>query len=1227
MDTNVTEVYETIESIDVNKQVPYQQNMDFSQENFTMGSQMESDGFPLEDGEQYNAQPETAQCNSSDQPKEYQDPGLENPSNQSCTIEETDIQQSYNTTEETKLKQSSTINGLNEDQTVAIVEPEVAEITADSINEENLTEAPVESNEEAIGVSVNLINQTAEDSINPVESSTDSGVDNTDLVGSSTNTINSNTEPVGENTDPIENTINQVEGIIEDSLIETDLAHSEDILENIENSNESNTINESIVKDTIDEYTEKTDEVINNNTENEILSAIEDNADSTEEIIRLEIEEESPLKPNEEAEGDTAEHIELTQLNAYEGVMDSQDQYMVVQTSSSVDLSAQEDPDDSSVQLVEVYEETPRDKQDKVPQKKPRRTRKPIHELPMHLIGHDISKPVESVPNGRALPKPRLGVKVPYLNLTSQIVSKAELEEEILERSRAKEQANENKFARGLTQRLANKLAPDDNKKYTISKENNKKPDKVKKDTIKMETKSEGSNNSINVDESKIQNDDDLLAILEGDGEEIPLMEKVQDPAVDDSNLKLIEREIALQQLQELPRQLPKERIIKPRFPRQDPKAKTANTTTKISASKPSSPVKSDTQSKTETGPAAKTDTTIKKSISSIDLDVPLPVKKLVEIEPQVKVNMVLKTYSRKRKPTDMPEFESSSPKKSSFEDPDSNEIFEMKNDPLALPTDVYVTKSSRVIKKKVIWDPDDDQHSKSPRPSLKVPDSNKTSTPKITKSVSSEKLEKIDKMPTVIQTEKSKESKEKQSEKSEKNSPKKVVSKTKLTPKSKRGLSEVDKLLMDEGAIKMLYELKGSDEHLAKKKKDVYSVEKAEKELLKRANVLKNDLVQNTSNESPKSLRKKESALNTSPPVKQPPAIIERKMSKDSTKSSVHTPPRSPTFYSSQASMLIRRRSSSSISSDEELEENKVSYKSLKTPKKLDSSKSRKQKRNTTSESESSVKESKENSTESIPKAMKGAQYKSFTMKKSGKHVSIDLRYVDDKGYFTIDVLADLTAALKKLEKDKECNVVSLTSSSTAFCLGLDYTSLVTDDKKERIEKATTLAESVRDFLLSLLHFPKVIVAGIQSDCVGIGVTMLSLFDTVIASDKAIFRTPYASLGCMGEATFLLTYPHVNNCGLAAELLYANQHLKADEAFKRGLISKLCWPEKYKDTLDNFVSSVAQGSRQSLETTKRRFRVNGQDRIEAAIKDEMEILIQHWTSSECQDKFSKIEK
>ncbi|XP_065211848.1 uncharacterized protein HIPP1 [Planococcus citri] len=86
--------------------------------------------------------------------------------------------------------------------------------------------------------------------------------------------------------------------------------------------------------------------------------------------------------------------------------------------------------------------------------------------IPPHLMGRDLNDPAQDmVGTGRRVQKPRLGVKVPYRNLTSQIVSQDEIAQEILERSMRKYSYSEAEggdvfFAMKLTHRLANKITP-----------------------------------------------------------------------------------------------------------------------------------------------------------------------------------------------------------------------------------------------------------------------------------------------------------------------------------------------------------------------------------------------------------------------------------------------------------------------------------------------------------------------------------------------------------------------------------------------------------------------------------------------------------------------------------------------------------------------------------------------------------------------------------------------
>lgn len=582
-----------------------------------------------------------------------------------------------------------------------------------------------------------------------------------------------------------------------------------------------------------------------------------------------------------------------------------------------------------------------------------------VVKVPAHVMGRLVEHPTrDAISNGRGGPqKPRLGVKVPYRNLTSQIVSKQELAEEIMERSRARNSQSDSPsggnilFARKLTQRLANKLTPST------------------KDDPAPSAKSLPSTSAKN--SSKINDNSDLLAILEGDDEmdwdDIPIRASPkQDP------LQLTpeqEKAIALKQLSELPT-LPKA----PR-PVQRLLAKSRDSPTKFKG------VPNRTRSE-----LPKTKDSLKGKSDPLSSDA-ADHKEDVIAEPKFASNLVMKTYTRKPKPTNSPPKPVVAP----------NVPKEAEADPktITLTANTYISKSSRVVKKRVIWDPDvpssitrvasvkpikqevvtksepvqtekqDDLTEKKPEaavktkivspPTNKVVQKTKTSLsekPKPSGSVKTkEEPEKanshtaakevvaVKESSVVTPSEKPKQrvlhvvkynTKKVLKAKNRKQllEKRKIIKKSLLLRKKAKRLTEIDKLLMDEGAVNMLYSVKNTEEALnlteKQKKRSTISLERAEKDLLNKTNEIKNELLQmDTSPEAP-TLRKKDAF------VKPSTTPLQRKKSKDS------SPPMSPVPFHEhgESSRLIRRHSSSSFSSVDSDSEDKESHKGTKHKK-----------------------------------------------------------------------------------------------------------------------------------------------------------------------------------------------------------------------------------------------------------------------------------------------------
>lgn len=514
-------------------------------------------------------------------------------------------------------------------------------------------------------------------------------------------------------------------------------------------------------------------------------------------------------------------------------------------------------------------------------------------QIPCHVLGRNIKNPLEdTVRKGRVLMKPRLGVKIPYRNLTSQIVSKKEIEEELLERSRLRQSSADPPmggdlfFKKRLTQRLAKKLTDEPGNAASTSPLSECK-------TERNQSPSTSTRN--NADNS------DLIALLEGDDDtEWPVNStKNNSPLLP----KEWEREIALKQLRELPRQTKGTVKLQP-----------------ISAEK----TKTEKKIKEASGDDLKEDT-----------------------EPKFSSNLVTKTYTRKRKPSEDLKaiLNPSSPKKTAAETKaststkspssssktlsishvqkspksDINNSLSSKDEPVAANT--YISKRSRVVKRKKIWDPAEPIVLKSPVKSSTK--SVKADSNKIDNLVKEDKTPKV--KPTTKEVVKSS-----KSTGVLKPTNKKLATKTKKIIKKKRKLkrlTEIDKLLMDEGAVNLLYSVKNTEELMNIKDKNttVINRDKAQRELLNKTNEIKNELQNISCMDSPILLRKKEGVVLRTQIKDTASSISQRKKSKDSAQS----PPASPGFtypQNAEASRIIRRHSSSSFSSENpEYDENDV--------------------------------------------------------------------------------------------------------------------------------------------------------------------------------------------------------------------------------------------------------------------------------------------------------------
>jgi len=284
----------------------------------------------------------------------------------------------------------------------------------------------------------------------------------------------------------------------------------------------------------------------------DVIETCEDDSQDRMEITDVVIE----IIPNEEggasvdnvADGDVSASTEASTVNNVSNVSNDQaaekesDSQMEVDVEDKVvepvnEVNKTEEPDKSTVDITETSEPASKDKEVKINEvnNKTIKTKSLVNEtkkpdgslvltkdkitvtIPQHIAGRDMaSLSEETLPrSGKRMLKPRFGVKVPYIHMTSQIVTQDEIAKELFERFQQKYPITrvdkpEKLFSMKLSHRLSNNISgsktPDgklkdvnkNSKKLSNTKNelSNKKSEKMDVDTnSKLKISKPDSNN------------------------------------------------------------------------------------------------------------------------------------------------------------------------------------------------------------------------------------------------------------------------------------------------------------------------------------------------------------------------------------------------------------------------------------------------------------------------------------------------------------------------------------------------------------------------------------------------------------------------------------------------------------------------------------------------------------------------------------------------------------
>lgn len=237
---------------------------------------------------------------------------------------------------------------------------------------------------------------------------------------------------------------------------------------------------------------------------------------------------------------------------------------------------------------------------------------------------------------------------------------------------------------------------------------------------------------------------------------------------------------------------------------------------------------------------------------------------------------------------------------------------------------------------------------------------------------------------------------------------------------------------------------------------------------------------------------------------------------------------------------------------------------------------------------------------------------------KKSGDRVArVWFDRADKKNAITVEMYAQLGAALAAADADPQARAVLLHGTADCFTAGNDVADFL------NAPRGPGAAPPARALFDALPRMKKPVVAAVGGPAVGIGTTMLLHCDFVYAAPNARFQLPFVPLGIVPEFGSTLLLPLIAGYQRAARLLLLGQPFTAQEACEAGIVTEVVPQEKLIDHAFHVASLLAALPPESVRLTKRLMKARYAEALAAAIEEETRIFSERLGSPEAKEALS----
>src|SRR5256886_8344916 len=200
---------------------------------------------------------------------------------------------------------------------------------------------------------------------------------------------------------------------------------------------------------------------------------------------------------------------------------------------------------------------------------------------------------------------------------------------------------------------------------------------------------------------------------------------------------------------------------------------------------------------------------------------------------------------------------------------------------------------------------------------------------------------------------------------------------------------------------------------------------------------------------------------------------------------------------------------------------------------------------------------------------------------KQSPQTTVLTLNRPERRNALTVELLAELCAAIKVASDEPQKRVVILCGAGAVFCTGLDL--------KEAADqtKAHATAEMVAKTLIAISQTHLVTIAAVQGAAVAGGAGIMSACDFVVAAERTKIGYSEVRRGLVAGLVMTFLRRQVGERNMR-ELLLGSELIEVERAKAIGLVNRVVARNDLMTEALKFADSVLQGAPSAVPQTKR---------------------------------------